>query len=223
MRERTFGPVVTISASYGAGGSVIAPRLADALHVPFIDRAISPEDPDSPQDTSGNPRHCRSEEGLSEGEQEATPTGRFLSYFARAASVGAMVAPDPLLEDDDSIRVRTEAPLRPLAAGSPGVVLGRAGAVVLAGRPRAFHVRLDAPVDRRLKCAIQFERFDEDTVRRRQAETDRARAQFVKRLYKVDPSDPRLYHVMLDTTVLGIDRAIDVLVTAANAYFEANP
>ena len=60
-----------------------------------------------------------------------------------------MMAPDTVLDDDDTIRKRTEEGLRPLAAGAPAVLLGRAGAVVLASRPRAFHVRLDGPVERR--------------------------------------------------------------------------
>jgi len=32
--------VVTLSASYGAGGSQVGPRLADRLGVPFIDRVV---------------------------------------------------------------------------------------------------------------------------------------------------------------------------------------
>ena len=32
--------VVTLSASYGAGGSQVGPRLADRLGVAFIDRVI---------------------------------------------------------------------------------------------------------------------------------------------------------------------------------------
>ena len=32
--------LVALSASYGAGGSVIGPALAERLDVPFIDRAI---------------------------------------------------------------------------------------------------------------------------------------------------------------------------------------
>jgi len=34
-------PGVTISASYGAGGSVIAPAVAEQLNLPLLDRAIS--------------------------------------------------------------------------------------------------------------------------------------------------------------------------------------
>ena len=35
--------VVTISASYGAGGAYVGPRLAERLGVPFVDRAIPNE------------------------------------------------------------------------------------------------------------------------------------------------------------------------------------
>jgi cytidylate kinase len=212
MTSTTFAQVVTISATYGTGGSVIAPRLAEALAIPFIDRMIS-----------SDVVPARSEEGLSEGEQEAAPTGRFLSYFARAATVGAMVPPDPLLEDDDTIRAKSEAPLAAVAGGASGVVLGRAAAVVLANRPRAWHVRLNAPVDRRLKWVKQFEQLDDDAAKRRQSETDRARTLFVKRLYRIDPGDPALYHLILDPTVLGVDRTVRILSTAAAEFFEANP
>jgi cytidylate kinase len=213
----TFGPVVTVSATYGAGGSVIAPRLAADLGLPFIDRMISADM------SQGAAAAMRSQESLCEGEQAASPSSKFLSYFARAASVGVVMAPDPLLEDDSALRAKTEEPLRGLTRGDAGVVLGRAGAIVLATRPRAFHVRLDGPIARRLAWAADFEDLDQEAAARRQAETDKARTMFVKRLYRVDPSHPGLYHMVIDPTVLGVDRAVHVLVSAAQDYFEANP
>ena len=33
--------LVTVSASYGAGGSVVAPALAERLGVPFVQRATT--------------------------------------------------------------------------------------------------------------------------------------------------------------------------------------
>jgi cytidylate kinase len=217
MGETTFGPAVTVSATYGTGGSLIAPRLAEELHLPFIDRLLLPEG--APDITA----EARSQEGLSEGEQEATPGGRFFSYFARAASVGAMMAPDPLVDDDEAIRTRSEAPLRSVQAGAPAVVLGRAAAVVLAARPRAFHIRLDGDLERRLSWASGLEGLDREAVRARLNETDKARTIFVKRLYRADPNNPALYHMHLDPTVLGLDRTVRVLADAAQAYFEANP
>jgi cytidylate kinase len=216
MPATAYAPLVTVSATYGTGGSVLAPRLAAELGLPFVDRLISA---DMSQDVA---RRERSEEGLCEGEQATTPAGRFLSYFARAASVGVVMAPDAGMEDDETIRQRTEDGLRALAAGAPAVLLGRAGAVVLGSRPRAYHVRLDGPVERRVAWAASHENLGVDAARRRQSETDRARTLFVKRLFRVDPADPRLYHLILDTTVLGIDAALPVLVVAARSFFAAS-
>jgi cytidylate kinase len=165
----------------------------------------------------------RSEEGLAEGEQESTPAGRFLSYFARAASVGAMMAPDPMIDDDETIRNRSEEPLKGVAAGAAGVVLGRAAAVVLGSRPRAYHIRLDAPVQRRIEWATGFEGLDKDRASKRMNETDKARTAFVKRLYRVDPADPGLYHIVLDSTVLGVERSVALLAEATRSFFEAHP
>lgn len=222
MTASGFEPVVTLSATYGAGGSVIAPRLAEVLGYPFIDRLISA---DLSQDAAREEAKdaAKSGESLAEGEREIAPAGRFLSYFARAASVGAMLAPEPILDDDDAIRSNAEAALHGVASGDPAVILGRAGAVALRERPRTFHVRLDGPVERRVDWAAQFEKLSLDDARKRQSETDRARALFVKRLYHADPADPALYHLILDPTVLGVESAVGVLAAAARAFFEAHP
>lgn len=209
-----------MSATYGAGGSVIAPRLAEVLGVPFVDRLISA---DASQEAArgADPGARHSQEGLVPGEQESTPTGRFLSYFARAATVGAVIGPDPQIDDDGDIRARAEEALRPVAAGRPAVVLGRAAAVVLARRPGAYHVRLDGPVDRRVAWAAAHEQLEIDAASRRQAETDRARSAFVKRLYRADPADPALYHLVVDPTVIGIEATLAVVRAAAEAFFAA--
>lgn len=212
MAQASYQPVITVSATYGAGGSVIAPRLAEAMGLPFVDRLIS-------ADAAGAASRGRSEEGLVKGEQEASPVGRFLSYFARAATVGAVIGPEPDINDDEDIRNRTESDLRPLMDGAPGVVLGRAGAVVLKDRPRSYHVRLDGPPGRRIEWAAPYESLPREGAARRQAETDRTRASFVKRLYRVDPADPSLYHLVLDPTVLGVEAALAVIKTAADAFF----
>lgn len=184
--------------------------MASQLGLPFIDRLISA---DLSEQATG------SQEGLVEGEQENTPVGRFLSYFARAATVGAIIGPDPQLDEDENIRTRTEEGLQRVRTGSPAVVLGRAGAVVLARRPRCYHVRLDGPADERTAWAADFEHIDREAAARRRQQTDRTRAAFVKRLYRTDPADTSLYHLVVDTTALGVDGTLEVVTTAATAFF----
>ena len=62
MGSTGFAPLVTVSATYGTGGSVIAPRLAETLGLPFIDRLISA---DMSQDAARRDRVGEQEERTS--------------------------------------------------------------------------------------------------------------------------------------------------------------
>src|SRR6476646_1822208 len=120
--------LITVSASYGAGGSVVAPALAGRLGLPFLQRVATSEG------YLAQPGPC--DEQLTEEEVKATPAGPTQS-------------PPSTHHQDEHLRTRGEAGIhRLLAAAGGGVILGRAAAVVL-GKDRGFHVRLDGPADRR--------------------------------------------------------------------------
>jgi cytidylate kinase len=103
------------------------------------------------------------------------------------------------------------------------VILGRAGAVLLADHPGALHVRLDGTRERRLERALRAldeaspSRASQREVERMLDDNDRARAAYVKHFYGADPSDPRLYHLVVDTTRLPEPAAVDLVVAAARA------
>ncbi|MCU4187324.1 cytidylate kinase-like family protein [Acidiferrimicrobium sp. IK] len=204
--------VVTVSASYGSGGSVIAPLLAERLKVPWLDRLVSSTTAEQ-AGRSADPVG----EGLSDREEEAAPGSRLFLYLARAAGANAMAPPESLVDHNELLRERAEAEIAQLCAGG-GVLLGRAGAVVLRRRPATYHIRLDGPPKRRLARAALIEGITTDEAKVRMDDTDRARTLYVRRLYRVDPTDTSLYHLVLDPTVLSIDGAIDVLVQAVVSY-----
>jgi cytidylate kinase len=215
-------PVVTISASYGAGGSVIAPMLAERLHLPFVDRVLSAELSDEAgASVDGSMAACRSEEGLSGAEEAAGPGSRLFSYLARAASVGTVSAPPLDVDTDDDLRRRAEAGLGEIRAGGGGVILGRAAAVVLAWRPRTLHVRLDGPAARRDIVAARIDDVTAEHVAERRARTDRARELWVKRLYRADVTNPKWYHLWVDATVLTAVDTVDLIELALHRYLEA--
>ena len=99
------------------------------------------------------------------------------------------------------------------------VLLGRAGAVVLADHPGVFHVRLDGPEHRRIERASSGEAIDEATARDRWHETDSARARYLHRLYGRDPADPSLYHLVIDATVLPVEDLRGDVALAAQAFW----
>jgi cytidylate kinase len=203
-------PVLTLSATYGAGGSVVAPRLAERLGLPFADRLIPATDGPSPGP------------GVERITDEELRQRSRSSFLTRLASItGGLGLPVPLPEDlADPVRERVEHSIEVLTQTTGAVILGRAAAVVLAGHPRAFHVRLDGPLPRRAARAMTIEGVDERTSRRRLEDTDRARSQYVERLYNIDPADPRLYHLIVDSTVLSLEATVEVVTTAALAFWE---
>jgi cytidylate kinase len=201
--------VVTVSATYGACGSVIAPALASRLGLPFADRLIP----------ARNAPATPSSERVTDAEREQEPRRSFFSRLAALnAGLNFPLPRDPAVLRAD-IRQRVEASIAELLQGGGGVILGRAAAVVLAGCRSVYHVRLDGPEERRVRRAILLEGIDESAARARMAETDQARIRYVRRLYERDPADPTLYHLILDSTVLDIEPCVGLIADAATAFW----
>ena len=202
--------VVTISATYGTGGSVIGPRLAERLGVLFADRLIPARDA---------PAAAVGAEQVTGAERLEISRSRFLARLALLT--GGLGLPVPHPEDlSDPVRQRVEQSIHDLVESGGAVILGRAAAVVLAGHRRAFHVRLDGPDGRRAARAMTIEGIDAPTARARLLETDRARARYVDRLYGHDPADQRLYPLVMDPTVFATEACIEVLAVAAEAFWQ---
>jgi cytidylate kinase len=106
--------------------------------------------------------------------------------------------------------------LKELAQGG-GVVLGRAGAVVLGQHPAALHVRLDGRREQRINRVMGHENMTRDEAAALLAETDRAWESYVKYFYKADPRDSRFYHLMIDSTSISLETCTDLIVAAAMA------
>ena len=47
---------------------------------------------------------------------------------------------------------------------------------------------------------------------------DKARAAYVRRLYRVDPADASLYHMVIDSTAIPLDTVIELILTAARSH-----
>jgi len=198
-----------VSAAYGAGGSVVAPALADRLGLPFLQRVTTSEG------HVAEPGPC--DEQLSEEEVKVTPVHRLLAHFTQAMPAGPTQSPPSTHHQDEHLRGHGEAGIhRLLAAGSGGVILGRAAAVVL-GRDRGFHVRLDGPAERRVIQGAEIEGISAEQARDRLRAADKARTAYVRRLYRCDPTDASLYHLVIDSTVIPLDTVIEIIITAARA------
>jgi cytidylate kinase len=200
--------VVTISASFGAGGAYVGPRLAERLGVPFIDRAIP------------NEVAQRLSVPLAEAVQHDESAGTVFERFVRMlAPAGMAFGARPILEhevvDENAYRDATERVIRERAAQGGGVFLGRAAALVLRELPGALHVRLYGAHDGRVERAMELEGLSREDAEHRLTDNDRAREAYVRHFYGADPNDLRHYHLAIDTTAVSLDRCVELIVVAA--------
>jgi cytidylate kinase len=201
--------IVTISAAYGAGGADVGPAVAERLGLTFHDRAI--------------PAQVAGRLGVPLSEAEANDERVARGLWRLVASLGTM--PDPVggvvpvtqVPDERAFRQQTERVLGEIAAGTGGVVLGRAAALVLGDRADALHVRLDGPPERRLAAAVARSGRPREEVRREMTANDTAREAYVRHFYRCDPASAVLYHLVVDSTALPLDTVVDLVVTAARA------
>ena len=205
--------LVTISATYGAGGSVVGPALADRLGLPFLQRVTTSEGHVT------QPEPC--DEQVSAEEVKATPVHRLLASFTQAMPAGPTHSPPSTQHQDQHLRGHGEAGIHRLLAADGGVILGRAAAVVL-GKDCGYHVRLDGPPDRRVVQGAAIEGIGEDEAQARLRAADKARTAYVRRLYRVDPADAALYHLVIDSTAMPLDTVIELILAAARAHSAAS-
>lgn len=204
---------VTISAGYGAGGSVVAPAVAERLGFRLLDRAISSR--------VAEQLHVSVAEAET-GAVRRPLVERFFGVLAPLAGGVIGLGDDPAasapLPMDDAAEFREQAEAIMLGALEQGaVILGRAGGAALRHRPDVLRVRLFGPPAARIEQAARLEGVDQKIAAERLVDVDSARAQYVHRLYGVDIDEPSLYHLHIDSTRVPLHICVDLVVTAFDA------
>ena len=201
------------SSSYGAGGSIIGPALAERLGVPFLDRAIPLAVADRLEVAYDDA--AAHDENVGVGWLE-----RVLTAFAGGDTGVPTALPDNVLSADD-FRRATEEVLRQQVATGEGVILGRGAVVLLREHPGALRVRLDGPVDCRARQAAAVQNLSGEAADRACAQFDRTHEAYFRQFYGVQIQDPALYHLVLDSTAIEFDACVEIIVRAAGCLARA--
>jgi cytidylate kinase len=109
-----------------------------------------------------------------------------------------------------------------LAEGGNVVLVGRGSPVILRDRPGSLHVLTMAPLEMRAQRIALREEIAVAEARRRVQESDRGRAGFHRKFFKIDADDPSLFDLVICTGRLSYEVGADLTVTAARAL-EAPP
>ena len=201
--------IITISREYGAGGSEVARRVAEILGWRLVDNEVV----DQVAAEAGLPP----EEVARKEERAPGFLERLTRALARAAPELFPRAPERVPEPEEATIVRvTERVVEKLARGDHVVIVGRAAPAVLAQRD-ALHIKLVAPKPVRIRRAMARLQLGEPEAIRVLEETDGARARYHKRYYGRDWQDAAHYHMVLNTDALGIEGAVQLIVSRTRA------
>jgi cytidylate kinase len=220
----TFGKeevmaVVTLSRQIGSWGDEIAVRTCEILDYRYFDKQLMLE--------------TAAEVGLVEHEvidfsEDHYEVQDFISKLFRSGprTVKHVIVREDVhgLIDPLSARVLNEAQCASLVrytvlmAYETGdiVIVGRGGQAILKDKPGALHVRVIAPPEVRVQRLREQGMAGISDIKTKINQQDRATAEYLDRFFGIKSDDPAHYHLMINTGLMGIEEAAQVIAAAVN-------
>ena len=95
------------------------------------------------------------------------------------------------------------------------IMVGRGAEVITQLLPDVLHVRLVAPLSKRITHAEEFYGLSPNAATMKVSEEDRARRRYLSRYFDADCDNPLLYHLVINTAKTGLAGAAEIIVEAA--------
>jgi len=204
--------VVCISRFVGAGGEEVGRRVAEALDYRLVDEEILQRAAES----SGV-----SVDELVDAERRTKVLDGLLRNLAVAGSAAAVMSPGgaagmdyPSASDPKSLRALIQKSIHETAERGNVVIVSHAASYALGGNLDVLRVLVTASPERRAE-RLEQAAVDGKKATKLIAESDAARAAYVKRFYGVGDELSTHYDIVLNSDSLPIDLMSDLVARAA--------
>jgi cytidylate kinase len=91
------------------------------------------------------------------------------------------------------------------------IIIGRGSNIITSELKNSFHVRLVAPQKFRISNAMQLYNMDRKTASHFVECEDKARKEFLKKYFHRDIEDPKNYHLVLNTYLMGFEEIAETI------------
>lgn len=98
-----------------------------------------------------------------------------------------------------------------LAGLGNAIIIGRAGSIITARMPNVLRVRLIAPIEDRIARICRDDHKTPEEARRFCLEEEQARLRYVKTYFHADISDPLHFHLVINTSSVGIENTARII------------
>jgi cytidylate kinase len=206
--------IVCISAADGAGGAEVARLVADTLGLRLLDEELIQRAAASAGVEPAVMADVERRRGLLERLVESVGASADAAAFAMVGVPPEMVVPSA---ESGGLRDLIRAAIEETATAGAGLVIFQhAASVALARRDDVLRVLVTAPDDVRRDRVARERGLEPAAAARAVAQSDRGRADYLKRFYRVDAETPALYDLVVNTERLAPDEAAALVAAAAS-------
>lgn len=205
--------VITMSRQVGSGAEEIAQRLCEDLGLIMFDKRLMTQ--------------VAAEVGITPGEivdyseSEYQRRGFFDALFRRSRPIAEFSTwvgspaigyerRTRILDEEGAIDLVRATILKAYEQDNI-LIIGRGGQMILEDKPDVLHVRVVAPFEERLRRVEESQGMTPAQARRFLQERDRSSAEYLHNFYHVDPDDATLYHLVVNTSKLGVEGALSLI------------
>jgi len=197
---------VTISREYGSGGGEIATRLVRRLGWQLVDHEVVVRVAQELGVTEADAAaHDEQVEGL---------VARFLNSMRAIEPMMPAIPPVPLATDTNEYQEARRRVIEAAVLTGHVVIVGRGAQVLLAQRRDVLHARIVAPLESRIAYVMQREGLDYNAARTRIQAKERDRIRYLQAEHNQDPANAHLYDIVVNTGILDLDSAVELLCVA---------
>lgn len=197
--------IITIGRECGSGGHTIGKQIAERLNIPFYDKKLI----EIVAERSGLSKETIAREG-----EYSTPS--LLYNIATSGYLTYSVDDKKNMMLPDQINAFQTELIHELAEKGACVIVGRCADYILHGRNDCFHAFIHGNLEDRAKRVIQEHGIASNEAERHVKERDKKRARYYKHLTDQDWGAAKNYNLCLDSSYLGIDRCVDIILSCLN-------
>lgn len=194
---------ITISREYGSAGGEIAARLAKRLQWQLIDHEVVVRVAQKLQ--------VSQEEAEEHDERVESLASRIFKSLQLIYPTMPVTMEIPLSMDSRVFHEARSQIIEGAVTSGHVVIVGRGAQAHLAQRRDVLHVRIVAPLELRIAYVMSREGLKRAEAQARILRKDQERARYLDTFYHRHPSDPHLYDCVLNTGILDLESAVDVI------------
>ena len=193
--------IITIAREYGSGGREIGKKIADKLKIPFYDKELI---------TMAAKESGFKQEMFEKNDEQVDYSNNYLTAIGYV--LGSPIAGLTDISMNDELHQIQAKVIRQLAEKGSCVIVGRCANYVLRNDPSRVSLFITGKTeDKVLRVVNDYQTASLEDAEKLMEKTDKRRGNYYNYYTNQDWKDAQHYDLCVNSSVLGIDKTVDLI------------